>query len=177
MPRIYMTPQDAPNAFATGRNPSHAVVAVTQGILRLCNEQELSGVLAHEMSHVKHRDMLISTIAATVAGAISSLAYIAQWGLIFGGMGGGRNDDRRGGNAIGLLLMIIVAPIAAALIQLGDQPKPRIRGGRRRRQVCAATRCGWPALQSSKATTARSRWTSIRRSHTCSSSSRSPAAA
>lgn len=118
MPRIYITPQAAPNAFATGRNPHHAVVAVTQGILRLCNEQELSGVLAHEMSHVKHRDMLISTIAATLAGAISSLAWMAQWGLMFGGMGGGRDDDRRGGNILGVLLMIIVAPIAAALIQL-----------------------------------------------------------
>lgn len=118
MPRIYIAPQDAPNAFATGRNPRHAVVAVTQGILRLCNEQELTGVLAHEMSHVKHRDMLISTIAATMAGAITMLAHLAQWGLIFGGGMGGRDDDRRGGNALGLLLMIIVAPIAAMLIQL-----------------------------------------------------------
>jgi heat shock protein HtpX len=118
MPRIYVTPQQAPNAFATGRNPSHSVVAVTQGILHLCNEQELTGVLAHEISHVKHRDMLISTVAATIAGAISSLAYFAQWGLIFGGMGGGRDGDRRGGNLLGLLLMIIVAPIAAMLIQL-----------------------------------------------------------
>lgn len=117
MPRIYITPQDAPNAFATGRNPKNAVVAVTQGILRLCNEQELTGVLAHEMSHVKHRDMLISTIAATMAGAITALAHIAQWGMIFGGMGG-RSDDRRGGNALGMLLMIIVAPLAAMLIQL-----------------------------------------------------------
>ncbi len=117
MPRIYVTPQQAPNAFATGRNPSHSVVAVTQGILRLCNEQELTGVLAHEISHVKHRDMLISTVAATIAGAISSLAYFAQWGMMVGGMGG-RDDDRRGGNVLGLLLMIIVAPIAAMLIQL-----------------------------------------------------------
>jgi heat shock protein HtpX len=116
MPRIYITPQQAPNAFATGRNPKHAVVACTQGILKLCNEQELTGVLAHEMSHVKHRDMLISTIAATAAGAISSLAYMAQWAFMFGGMGG-RDDDRRG-NPLVMLLIIIVAPIAALLIQL-----------------------------------------------------------
>lgn len=116
MPRVYICPQAAPNAFATGRNPQHAVVAVTQGILQACNEQELTGVLAHEICHVKHRDMLISTIAATMAGAISSLAYMAQWAFIFGGMGG-RNDNRRG-NPLGLLLMIIVAPIAAMLIQL-----------------------------------------------------------
>lgn len=117
MPRVYICPQAAPNAFATGRNPKHSVVAVTQGLLQLCNEQELTGVLAHEISHVKHRDMLISTIAATVAGAISALAYMGQWAMIFGGMGG-RDDDRRGGNAIGMLLMIIVAPIAATLIHL-----------------------------------------------------------
>jgi heat shock protein HtpX len=116
MPRVYITPQQAPNAFATGRNPKHAVVACTQGILKLCNEQELTGVLAHEMSHVKHRDMLISTVAATAAGAISSLAYMAQWAFMFGGMGG-RDDDRRG-NPLGMLLIIIVAPIAALLIQL-----------------------------------------------------------
>jgi heat shock protein HtpX len=116
MPRIYITPQQAPNAFATGRNPKHAVVACTQGILQLCNEQELTGVLAHEIAHVKHRDMLISTIAATMAGAISALAYMGQWAMIFGGMGG-RDDDRRG-NPLGMLLMIIVAPIAAMLIQL-----------------------------------------------------------
>ncbi len=116
MPRVYICPQAAPNAFATGRNPQHAVVAVTQGILQACNEQELTGVLAHEICHVKHRDMLISTIAATMAGAISSLAYMAQWAFMFGGMGG-RNDNRRG-NPLGLLLMIIVAPIAAMLIQL-----------------------------------------------------------
>ncbi len=118
MPRVYICPQAAPNAFATGRNPSHAVVAVTQGILQLCNEQELRGVLAHEISHVKHRDMLISTVAATMAGAISSLAYMAQWAFMFGGMGGSRDGESRGPNPIGLLLMIIVAPLAALLIQL-----------------------------------------------------------
>jgi len=116
MPRIYICPQAAPNAFATGRNPKHSVVAVTQGLLQLCNEDELRGVLAHEISHIKHRDMLISTIAATMAGAISALAYFAQWALIFGGFGG--RDDRRGGNPLALLLMIIVAPIAAALIHM-----------------------------------------------------------
>lgn len=118
MPRIFISPQPAPNAFATGRNPKHSVVAVTQGLLQLCNEQELRGVLAHEIAHVKHRDMLISTIAATIAGAISALAYMGQWAMIFGGMGGSRDGEGRGGNVIGLLLMIILAPIAAAMIHM-----------------------------------------------------------
>lgn len=116
MPRVYIIPQSAPNAFATGRNPSNSVVAVTQGLLQACNEQELAGVLAHEIAHVKHRDMLISTIAATVAGAISSLAYLGQWLLIFGG--GGRDSEGRGGNPFVLLLMIILAPLTAALIHM-----------------------------------------------------------
>lgn len=116
MPRVYIIPQSAPNAFATGRNPSNAVVAVTHGLLQACNEQELTGVLAHEIAHVKHRDMLISTIAATVAGAISSLAYLGQWALIFGG--GGRDGEGRGGNPLVLLLMIILAPLTAALIHM-----------------------------------------------------------
>ena len=134
MPRVYICPQAAPNAFATGRNPKHSVVAVTQGLLQLCNEQELTGVLAHEISHVKHRDMLISTIAATVAGAISALAYMGQWAMIFGGMGG-RDDDRRGGNAIGMLLMIIVAPIAATLIHLAISRRREYNADLRWRRV------------------------------------------
>ncbi len=115
MPRVYIIPQEAPNAFATGRSPSHAAVAVTSGILRLMNDEELSGVLAHELAHVKHRDILIGSIAATIAGAISYLAYMAQWAVIFGG---GRSDDREGGNVFGLLLMIIVAPLIAMIIQM-----------------------------------------------------------
>lgn len=116
MPRVYMIPEEAPNAFATGRNPEHAAVAVTQGIRRLLNKRELGGVLGHELSHVKHRDILISSIAATLAGAISYLAYMAQWAAIFGG--GSRDREEGGSNIFGLLFMMIVAPMAAMLIQM-----------------------------------------------------------
>jgi heat shock protein HtpX len=115
MPRIYVIPNDSPNAFATGRNPQHASVAVTQGILNLLNDEELEGVLAHELGHVNNRDILISSVAATVAGAITMLASMGRFAMIFGGMG--NRDDRRGGG-IGALLMLILAPIAASLIQL-----------------------------------------------------------
>ena len=115
MPRVYVIPQKAPNAFATGRDEKHAAVAVTEGILDILSESELRGVLAHELSHVKNRDILIGTIAATMAGAISMLANIAQWGLIFGGRG---SDRRGGGNPIVALAMIILAPLAAMLVQL-----------------------------------------------------------
>src|ERR1700688_465462 len=116
MPKIYVIPSDSPNAFATGRNPQHAAVAVTQGILNLLNDEELEGVLAHELGHVNNRDILISSVAATVAGAITMLASMGRFAMIFGGMGGDR-DDRRGGG-FGALLMLILAPIAASLIQL-----------------------------------------------------------
>src|SRR5919109_2775164 len=116
MPRVYILPQDTPNAFATGRNPQHAAVAVTQGIRRILTKRELAGVLGHELSHVINRDILVSTIAATLAGAISYLAYMAQWAMIFGG---GRDRDRYGGGGVfGLLFMMIVAPLAALLIQM-----------------------------------------------------------
>lgn len=115
MPRLYMIPSDSPNAFATGRDPEHAVVAVTQGILRLLTREELKAVLAHELSHVRNRDILISSIAATLAGAIMMIARIAQFGLYFGGFGG--RDDERGTNPVALLLMAILAPLAAMLIQ------------------------------------------------------------
>ena len=117
MPKIYRIPSTAPNAFATGRNPQHAVVAVTQGILETLSEEELKGVLGHELSHVEHRDILIASIAATIAGAISMLSSMARWTLMFGG---GRRDDREegGANPLVLLVMAIVAPIAALLIQL-----------------------------------------------------------
>jgi heat shock protein HtpX len=117
MPRVYVIPRDTPNAFATGRNPAHAAVAATEGILRLLDRDELEGVMAHEISHVKHRDTLISTVAATLAAAIGMLAYMARWGAIFGGYGG-RDDRGGGGGLIGLLVMSIVAPLAATLIQL-----------------------------------------------------------
>ncbi len=115
MPRVYLIPSETPNAFATGRNPQHAAVAVTEGILRLLDEAELEGVLAHELSHVRNRDVLIATIAATLAGAITYLAHMAQWAAIFGGR---RDDEEEGGGIVGALLMAILAPIAAMLIQL-----------------------------------------------------------
>ena len=116
MPKVYVIPTDSPNAFATGRNPNHACVAVTQGILGLLNDDELEGVIAHELGHVRNRDILISSIAATLAGAITYLASIAKWGMIFGGMRGER-DDRDGGG-IAAIAMIFLAPFAAMLIQL-----------------------------------------------------------
>jgi len=118
MPKIYVIPTDSPNAFATGRNPNHASVAVTQGILGLLNDEELEGVLAHELGHVRNRDILISSVAATIAGAITYLAHIAQWGMIFGGYGGDRDERRGGGGGLAGLLMIFLAPLAASLIQL-----------------------------------------------------------
>jgi heat shock protein HtpX len=116
MPRVYLIPGDTPNAFATGRNPEHAVIAVTEGILRILDQDELEGVLAHELSHVKNRDVLISTIAATMAGAITYLAHMAQWGAIFGGRRG--DDDEGGSSPIAMIAMAIVAPIAAMLVQM-----------------------------------------------------------
>jgi heat shock protein HtpX len=116
MPRIYIIPTDAPNAFATGRNPEHAAVAATEGILRICNEDELEGVLSHELAHVRNRDTLISTVAATLAGVIVMLARMAMWMPFLGG--GSRDDEDRGGGALGVLFLAILAPIAATLIQL-----------------------------------------------------------
>jgi heat shock protein HtpX len=118
MPRVYMIDSDQPNAFATGRDPQHAAVAVTTGIMQLMPKNEIRGVVAHELAHVKHRDILISSIAATIAGAITMLANIAQWAMIFGGFGGRGSSDDEGGNPIAALVMIIVAPIAAMLVQM-----------------------------------------------------------
>lgn len=116
MPRLWLIPDDSPNAFATGRNPSHASVAFTAGILRLMNDSEIEGVVAHELGHVLHRDILISSVAAMIAGMITFLASMARWGMIFGG-GSRRDDDDRGG-ALGMVFMAILAPIAALLIQM-----------------------------------------------------------
>jgi len=135
MPRLYITPSQQPNAFATGRNKSHAAVAVTEGLFRILNRGELEGVLAHELSHIKNKDILIGAIAAAFAGAITMIANIIQWGAFLGGMG--RDDDEGGGSFIGALLLAILAPIAALIIQmaisrsreyLADQTGARIAG-------------------------------------------------
>lgn len=116
MPSIYVTPDPSPNAFATGRNPKHSAVAVTEGILNLLDDEELEGVLAHELAHVRNRDILTSSIAATLAGAITWLAHMGRWGMIFGGYGDSRERNRGGG--YGAIFMLILAPIAATLVQL-----------------------------------------------------------
>ena len=115
MPKVYVIPSEAPNAFATGRNPSHAAVAATEGLLKLLSREELAGVMAHELAHVRNRDILIGTVAATIAGAIGMLASMAQWAMIFGG---GRRDENGGGGIVGMIAMMIIAPIAAGLIQM-----------------------------------------------------------
>lgn len=117
-PRVYLSPDPSPNAFATGRNPSHAAICVNQGLLRILDEEELYGVLAHEFAHVRNRDILISSVIAVMAGAITLIASMAQWGMMFGGFGGQDERDRGAGGAIVGLVMVILAPIAAALIQL-----------------------------------------------------------
>jgi heat shock protein HtpX len=115
MPKVYVIPSDQPNAFATGRNPENAAVAVTQGIMRTLTRDELRGVIGHELAHVKHRDILVGTVAATMAGAISMIANMAQWAMVFGG---GRSSDDEGGNPIAGIAMMIVAPIAAMMVQM-----------------------------------------------------------
>src|SRR6202021_1780632 len=117
VPKLYLIPEPAPNAFATGRNPHHASVAVTEGLLELMNDDELEGVIAHELSHVRNYDILTSSIAATIAGAITYLASMGRFAMIFGGVGGG-DDDRDRGGGLGALLMIFLAPIAAVMLQL-----------------------------------------------------------
>jgi heat shock protein HtpX len=117
LPKLYVIPEEAPNAFATGRNPRHASVAVTQGLLELMNDEELEGVIAHELSHVRNYDILTTSIAATIAGAITYLAHMAQWGMIFGGYGGDRDDEREGGGFAAIAMMIL-APFAALMLQL-----------------------------------------------------------
>ncbi|MGQ9570688.1 MAG: zinc metalloprotease HtpX [Thermodesulfovibrionales bacterium] len=114
LPKVYIIEEEQPNAFATGRNPKHAAIAVTTGIMRILSPEELQGVIAHELAHIKHRDILISTIAATIAGAISYLAQMAQWAMIFGH----RGDDDEGGNPLAALVMMIVGPIAALIVQM-----------------------------------------------------------
>src|SRR5579863_7128141 len=116
VPKLYVVPDLAPNAFATGRSPKHASVAVTQGLLQVMNDDELEGVIAHELSHVRNYDILTSSIAATIAGAITYMAQMGRWGMILGGYGG--RDDDRGGGGLSALLMLFLAPFAALLLQL-----------------------------------------------------------
>jgi heat shock protein HtpX len=117
VPKLYVVPDAAPNAFATGRSPNHASVAVTQGLLQIMNDEELEGVIAHELSHVRNYDILTSSIAATIAGAITYMGQMGRWAMLFGGVGGNR-DDERGGGGLSALLMIFLAPFAALLLQL-----------------------------------------------------------
>src|SRR2546423_1304357 len=134
-PRVYVSPDPSPNAFATGRSPSHAAICVNQGLLRILDEEELYGVLAHEFAHVRNRDILISSVVAVLAGTITMIANLAQWGMMFGGYGG-RDDRQQGaGGAIVGLLMIIVAPIAALLIQLAISRAREYQADRTRAEV------------------------------------------
>ncbi|HEC16085.1 MAG TPA: zinc metalloprotease HtpX [Sedimenticola sp.] len=133
MPKVYVVENEAPNAFATGRNPDNAAVAATTGLLRIMDREELAGVMAHELAHVQHRDTLISAVAATIAGAIAMLANMAQWAMIFGM---GRNDDNRSGGAIGALLMMFLAPLAASLIQMAVSRSREYEADARGAAVC-----------------------------------------
>ncbi|CAN5603785.1 zinc metalloprotease HtpX [soil metagenome] len=135
MPRLYMTPDDQPNAFATGRNEEHAVVAVTQGITRLLNEDELRGVLAHELAHVRNRDILIGSVAAAVAMGITFLGRMVMWGAMFGGAGG---RDERNGGGLGLLFMMLLAPIAAFLLQMAVSRSREFEADRRGAQLAGS---------------------------------------
>jgi len=135
MPKVYIAPQNGPNAFATGRSPKHSAVCVTQGILNLLDREELKGVLAHELSHIRNRDTLIMTVAATIAGAITMIANWARWAAMFGGRGGSRDRE---GNGIGLLVMLIVAPIAAMLIQLAISRSREYAADKRGAQMAGA---------------------------------------
>ena len=142
-PRVYIVDNPTPNAFATGRNPEHAAVAVTTGIMQVLNRDELEGVLGHELGHIKNRDILISSIAAVMAGAISYLATMAQWALIFGG----GSDDEDGGNPIAMLLMMILAPLAASLIQMAISRSREYIADRTGAEICGHPKALASALQ------------------------------
>jgi len=143
-PRVYVVDNPTPNAFATGRNPEHAAVAVTTGIMQVLNKEELEGVLGHELGHIKNRDILISSIAAVMAGAISYMATMAQWAMIFGG---GRNDDEGGGNPIAMLVMMMVAPLAASLIQMAISRSREYIADRTGAEICGHPKALASALQ------------------------------
>ncbi|MCI0418346.1 MAG: zinc metalloprotease HtpX [Acidobacteria bacterium] len=136
MPRLYVIPSATPNAFATGRNPQHSAVAVTSGIMNILNRDELEGVVAHELAHIKNRDILISSVAAMIAGAISQLAHMAQWAMMFGGMGRDRDDEEGGGSLLGGLAMMIVGPIAAMLIQMAISRSREYQADATGAQIC-----------------------------------------
>ncbi|HVF11439.1 MAG TPA: zinc metalloprotease HtpX [Abditibacteriaceae bacterium] len=136
MPRVYVIPQAAPNAFATGRDPKHSAVAVTQGIVQMLNRDELEGVIAHELAHIKHRDILISSVAAMMAGALTQLAHMFQWGLIFGGFGGRDDEDNGAAGLVGGLLLMIVAPIAAMMIQMAISRSREYEADRGGAEIC-----------------------------------------
>ena len=136
MPRVYVIPDASPNAFATGRNPHHAAVAATEGILRLLGERELEGVIAHELAHIKHRDILIGSIAATAAATIMMVASMARWAFIFGGFGG--RDDRDDGNPLAMLAMAILAPLAATMIQMAISRSREFAADRRAAQIAGS---------------------------------------
>ena len=135
MPQVYTIPTDMPNAFATGRSPNHAAVAATDGILRILSRDELAGVIGHELAHIKHRDILISSIVATIAGAIMMIANMAQWAALFGGFGG-NDDEEGGGGIIGWLFLIIVAPIAAMIIQFAISRSREYAADRGGAEIC-----------------------------------------
>lgn len=135
MLRVYIIPSMAPNAFATGRNPQHSAVAVTRGIMELLSQDEIEGVIAHELAHVKHRDILISSIAAVLAGALTGLARMARWGMLLGGFGG-RRDNERGGDIITSLALMIIAPIAAMLVQLAVSRSREFEADRGGAEIC-----------------------------------------
>jgi heat shock protein HtpX len=137
MPKVYIMQADQPNAFATGRNPEHAAVAVTTGIMHILSPDELEGVMAHELAHIKNRDILVGTVAASIAGAISYLAQMAQWAMIFGGR---HSDDDEGGNPIAAIVMMIVAPIAAMLVQLAISRSREYGADRTGAQVAGSPR-------------------------------------
>ena len=134
MPRVYTIPTDMPNAFATGRNPKHAAVAATDGIMRILSRDELAGVIGHELAHIKHRDILISSIVATIAGAVMMIANMAQWAALFGGFGG--NDEEDSGGIFGFLFLIIVAPIAAMIIQFAISRSREYAADRGGAEIC-----------------------------------------
>ncbi len=141
-PRVYIMNQDTPNAFATGRNPEHAAVAVTTGIMRILNQSELEGVLAHELGHIKNRDILISSIAATMAGAISYLATMAQWAMIFRG-----RNDQEGGGIVGAIAMMIIAPLAATIIQMAISRSREFQADKTGAEICGNSNSLASALQ------------------------------